>query len=126
MNQRLVCFTLILLLLGSNTYADKLTLKLNKVSLELDKVEIFAANCATDAKTDKEIHPNCIIANGMLQQANDKLDRIAAQNGENVSEVIANIKRLRAKISRVNEHLTEAKIATGDYQWSNSYIPGMK
>jgi hypothetical protein len=111
MNQRLVCFTLILLLLGSNTYADKLTLKLNKVSLELDKVEI---------------HPNCILANGMLQQANNKLDRIAAQNAENARDVNENIKRLRAKISRVNDHLTEAKIATGDYEWSNSYIPGMK
>ena len=126
MNKWIYHLVLVVLLLGSTAYASNLVVKLNKVSFELDQAEIFAANCVVDAKADKKIHSACIQANGMLQHVNEKLDRITSLNTNNASEIIENIKQLKTKIGQVNEHLTEAKIVTGDYEWTNSFVPSIK
>ena len=118
-------FVLVLLCcLGATVYANNTAVKFNKVIMQLDRAEIFAANCAMDSKADKKIHANCIQANIMLQQVKEKLDRIANQS--TTDDIAENINRLKAKISKTNEHLTEAKVVTGDYEWTNSFIPSIK
>lgn len=108
------------LLLFSAGYAgSNLIVKLNKISFQVDRAEIFAANCVIEAKESQTINPNCSKANTILQKLNRKLDRIEALNFNSSDEIALNIKQLRTKIDQVHQELTEADVATGNYK-SNS------
>lgn len=107
-------------LLSGFACADNLALKLDKINMQLNRAEIFAANCMVEVQSDKKIHPNCTTANSILQQMNKKLEQIAALNNNNISEINKSIMLLRAKIAQVNDNLMQAKIITGTDDWPAS------
>lgn len=121
----IVLYLVLLTTVATAASSDNLIEKLNKISMQVDKAQIFAANCVVDSQADNKLHDSCINANILLVKAHAKLERIALLNTNNIDEINDNIKQLQQKISQTNDHLTEAKIATGDYEWTDNFIPSI-
>ena len=68
-------------LLFSTSYATpNLVMKLNKINFQIDRAEIFAANCAVEAKESQTINFNCSQASEILKKLNRKLDQVEELN----------------------------------------------
>ncbi|RUR06755.1 hypothetical protein [Legionella sp. km772] len=102
------------LLLGFSTAyaAPNLVLKLNKINFQIDRAEIFAANCAVESKDTPSANFNCSQASDILKKLNQKLDKVAGLNLNNDDQITQNIKQLRNKIDLVHQELTNATLAT--------------
>ena len=112
---------------SSMAYADALVARLNKINLEADQVEIYAANCAIEASESNTINDDCTMTNDLLDNLKQKLARLIAKNIDRAEdeEVLRYVKTIDIKLDKANSHLTDAKIVTGDYQWTSSVIPAI-
>jgi tRNA nucleotidyltransferase/poly(A) polymerase len=110
-----------------NAYADSFVVKLSKLSLEVDKAEIYAANCAIDAKESKTINESCATTNDLLLSLTQRFTLLINKNPSSVNDekTAARIKEIKATLENANNHLTEAKIVTDDYQWTSSVVPNL-
>lgn len=54
MNKLILCFSLVLSFFSVSLYATDLSVKLNKLSKQLDRAELYAVNCDMDSQVDKK------------------------------------------------------------------------
>jgi hypothetical protein len=118
-----VCF----FVFSSMSYAHSLVERLNHINLEADQVEIYAANCLIEVKEGDRIVATCLMASDLVGYLNDKLSLLLATDEARVKHdaVALYVKAIRIKLVDANDHLTDAKIYTGNYRWTSSVIPAI-
>lgn len=109
-------------LLSFSVQAADVTTKINKMSMEIDKAEIFAVNCVEQAQANREIDAGCLEADELVQKLSKKLDKVSAKYSNN-NEVLKNLEGLRQQLIKIENQLTEAKNLTGNTPWTYSILP---